>query len=762
MAIDDNTSYELTGAQVKDLANKIKAKADDNIFVGATSAIPGSKGLVPAPQAGDDTKFLSGDGVWKTVSQYSLPIASSSTLGGIKVGNNLTIDPSTGVLDAGGATYTAGNGIDITNDEISIDTSVVAELSDIPTVNDSTITIQKNGTAVDSFTTNAASNKTINITVPTTAADVSALPASTKYGASLSLTINSSTYVVTGQLKDQDGNDLGTAQTIDLPLESVVVSGSYDSQTKEVVLTLQNGSTIRFSVADLVSGLQPTLTAGSNITIDSSTNTISATDTTYSDFTGATSSTAGVAGLVPAPAAGDDTKFLSGNGLWTTVSQYSLPIASANDLGGIKVGTNLSIDSNTGVLDATDTTYSDFTGATSGAAGAHGLVPAPAAGDQGKALLGDGTWGDPTAKLVEMSYGESNAWAKFIAAYNAGSIVYCRASSNANPATGSQTRKAFMAYVNNAASPTSVEFQYVRSVSSKSSSQPVDQVFVYTLTNSNGGTWSVASRDMAPKIAAGTNTSVSYSSGTYTISATDTTYSNMTGATSGTAGAAGLVPAPAAGDQDKVLSGAGTWVTQSGGGSTYTAGNHIDITNDVISAEGYIWGDDAAPASTPASTITSAMIVDGTIQATDIATGVVPIITMTDTDPGEGSPLAANNFVAVYDNDVTSVDYSTSETNTGVKWIDGKTIYKKTFSLGALPNATNKQVAHGITNLGLIIDMSGWAYNPSTGFRIPVIYSYTDYPVWVSVDGTDLRISTKTDQSGFTETYVTLYYTKSS
>ena len=33
----------------------------------------------------------------------------------------------------------------------------------IPTVNDSTITIQKGGTNVNSFTTNASSNKTINI-----------------------------------------------------------------------------------------------------------------------------------------------------------------------------------------------------------------------------------------------------------------------------------------------------------------------------------------------------------------------------------------------------------------------------------------------------------------------------------------------------------------------------------------------------------------------------------------------------------------------
>ena len=94
MAIDDNTSYELTGAQVKDLANKIKGKAADNTFVGATPAAPGSKGLVPVPQAGDNTKFLSGDGTWKDV--------------------------------PAGSSYTAGNGIDITNNVISADTNVLA------------------------------------------------------------------------------------------------------------------------------------------------------------------------------------------------------------------------------------------------------------------------------------------------------------------------------------------------------------------------------------------------------------------------------------------------------------------------------------------------------------------------------------------------------------------------------------------------------------------------------------------------------------
>lgn len=133
------------------------------------------------------------------------------------------------------------------------------------TINDAKITIQKNGVDVESFTLNQSSDETINITVPTSAADVSALPASTKYAAALSLTINSSTFVVTGQLKDQNGDNLGTAQTIDLPLESVVVNGSYNSQTKKVVLTLQNGNTIEFSVADLVSGLQTELSASNKL-----------------------------------------------------------------------------------------------------------------------------------------------------------------------------------------------------------------------------------------------------------------------------------------------------------------------------------------------------------------------------------------------------------------------------------------------------------------------------------------------------------------
>lgn len=77
----------------------------------------------------------------------------------------------------------------------------------------------------------------------------------------------------------------------------------------------------------------------------------------------------------------------------------------------------------------------------------------------------------------------------------------------------------------------------------------------YTYASS---TWTKTATEFQKKLTAGTNIQIN---GT-TISATDTTYSDMVGATSLDAGTHGLVPAPAAGDENKVLSGAGTWVAQ--------------------------------------------------------------------------------------------------------------------------------------------------------------------------------------------------------
>lgn len=85
-------------------------------------------------------------------------------------------------------------------------------------------------------------------------------------------------------------------------------------------------------------------------------------NTTYSAFKAATASAAGGTGLVPAPAAGAQAKYLRADGTWQTPP---------------------------------NTTYSDMKGATASAAGTHGLVPAPAAGAQTKYLRADGSWQTP-------------------------------------------------------------------------------------------------------------------------------------------------------------------------------------------------------------------------------------------------------------------------------------------------------------------------------------------------------------------------------
>lgn len=86
------------------------------------------------------------------------------------------------------------------------------------------------------------------------------------------------------------------------------------------------------------------------------------TNTTYTNMGAASASAAGKAGLVPAPAAGAQAKYLRGDGTWQTPP---------------------------------NTTYSNMGGATSSAAGSAGLVPAPAAGKQTSFLRGDGTWATP-------------------------------------------------------------------------------------------------------------------------------------------------------------------------------------------------------------------------------------------------------------------------------------------------------------------------------------------------------------------------------
>lgn len=112
------------------------------------------------------------------------------------------------------------------------------------------------------------------------------------------------------------------------------------------------------------------------------------------NMTGASSSAAGSAGLVPAPSAGDQEKVLMGDGSWGTVVTDPMTGATASTDGAAglvpapEAGDQNKVLKGNGAWEAIPT----MTGATALTDGAAGLAPAPLAGETGRFLRADGTW----------------------------------------------------------------------------------------------------------------------------------------------------------------------------------------------------------------------------------------------------------------------------------------------------------------------------------------------------------------------------------
>ena len=220
------------------------------------------------------------------ITGYTLPIASTSGLGGVKIGNGLEID-STGVVNVVGKqdVLTAGNNIEITSAGTisATNTTYVASDFDIKDLSDTTglrgawsnkqDTIDDLDTIRNGATLGATALQSFIETDPTvpawakepnkptyTAEEVGALPSSTTIPTKTSELINDSGYI--------------TGYT--LPIASTSGLGG---------VKIGNGLEIDSTGVVNVVGKQDVLTAGNNIEITSA-GTISATNTTYvaSDF----------------------------------------------------------------------------------------------------------------------------------------------------------------------------------------------------------------------------------------------------------------------------------------------------------------------------------------------------------------------------------------------------------------------------------------------------------------------------------------------
>lgn len=114
----------------------------------------------------------------------------------------------------------------------------------------------------------------------------------------------------------------------------------------------------------------------------------------------------------------------------------------------------------------------------------------------------------PVMELFEATYG-TTTYADITAAIAAKKIVYCKVSPSG------ASRMAFLAYIGS----NTVEFQYYLSLSSRSATNQLDEVYVYTV---NASGWTTTTRKAGVLIAAGTGLTSSYANGTVTINGKDT------------------------------------------------------------------------------------------------------------------------------------------------------------------------------------------------------------------------------------------------
>ena len=324
-------------------------------------------GKEPTIAAGTTAQYWRGDKSWQTLPIYSLPIASATILGGIKVGTNLSINATTGVLDA---TFT-----------YTLPTASTTVLGGVK-VDGVTITIDANGVISGANT----------YVLPTATASVLG---GVKIGAGVTITSGVISVSTNYELPITAGTTAqywrGDKSWQTLPTYDLSLYVPYTGATANVNLGLYGLTTRGLTISKAgssVNGLIFEQAAG--LGIDGAGFTTigpSGSDGFGFYFGGTTQAFILKASSITSQRAYTMPNATGTLALTSDIVAYILPTASATVLGGIKVGTNLSIDAN-GVLSSTDTntTYANFTRTVSG------LVPNPGAATTNRYLREDGTW----------------------------------------------------------------------------------------------------------------------------------------------------------------------------------------------------------------------------------------------------------------------------------------------------------------------------------------------------------------------------------
>lgn len=380
---------------------------------GATASNAGAAGYVPAPAAGDNGKFLKGDGTWGSpdVPEYS---AAGANLGLVKTGGDVQI--TDGIITISPSFDTSYDHTHAIDEVTGLQNALDAKVPTTRTINGNALSadITLDAAAVGADAAGSAAQAL------TDAKDYTDGKIDALVGEGASETLDTIGEIskaieehqeVTDALNAAIGNkaDKTALETLDSEFDAHVA----DKNNPHAVTAAQVGlgKVENKTSAEILSQL----VEGDNVSISQSGDsfTISAVDTTYSNATGSE------AGLM---SAAHYTK-LEGIKAGAEVNQnaFSSVIAGGTTIAAdakedsitIDAGENVTITGNasTGVVTiaAKDTTYSVMGAATSGADGTSGLVPAPTAGSQSAFLRGDGTWVVPTDTWTALKGATSSA-----------------------------------------------------------------------------------------------------------------------------------------------------------------------------------------------------------------------------------------------------------------------------------------------------------------------------------------------------------------
>ena len=328
VATSSSNNYKMLDSNGKIPADRLTT------MTGADGTNAGTLGAVPAPAATDNDKFLRGDGTW-------------ATAGG----------------GGGGSSYTAGTGIDITNDTISVTSPTLINTA----TGTNSLTIL--GTATTSpFAVNIGYDSADEGSWNT----VVGFNAKAKKSSSWGTAIGFSAYI---------GEDTGSAEApIAIGKSAAVTKGSSVAIGQSATVVGEYSTAIGYNarswthdaiqigqgINSEASSLYIGTSSSNNWKLLGSDGKIPAARLTA--FTGSDGTTAGSIGAVPAPAIADNTKFLKGDGTWAVPSGASYTAGTGIDITNNVISvtsptlTNTATGSNSITILGTATSSSDAIG----------------------------------------------------------------------------------------------------------------------------------------------------------------------------------------------------------------------------------------------------------------------------------------------------------------------------------------------------------------------------------------------------------------